>query len=119
MSGNRRTTADLIEDLNFRQRSLSRLRESFKLEKEAALLEGEKAMLAFRDRSRSHYQPVLINMENGLKQLRYSMSRMENLPSAIFLRLEVLENKIKETRASFVGTPNRLLRFAGQNTGEE
>ncbi len=119
MSGNRRTTADLIEDLNFMQRSLSRLRESFKLEKEAALPEGEKAMIAFRERSRSHYQPVLLRMTSQLKQLRYSMSRMDNIPSAIFLRLEALENTIKETRASFVGTPNRLLRIAGQNTGEE
>ena len=119
MSGNRRTSADLIEDLKFMERSLSRLGESFKLEKEAALLEGEKALVTLRDRSRSHYQPVLLRMANQLKQLRYAMSRMDSIPSAIFLRMEALEIRIKETRASFVGTPNRLLRFAGQNTGEE
>ncbi len=119
MNGNCRTTADLNEELSFMERSLSRLGKSFKLEKEAATLNGEKALLAFRDRSRCHYQPVLLSMSNQLKQLRYAMSRMESIPSAIFLRLEALENRIKETRASFVGTPNRLLRFTGKNTGEE
>ena len=119
MNGNRRTTADLIEDLRFMERSLTRLTQSFNLEKEAALPEGEKTILAFRDRSRTHYQPVLLRMTSNLKQLRYSLSRMDSIPYAIFLRLEALENKIKETRASFVGTPNRLLRVAGQNTGEE
>ena len=101
------------------ERSLSRLGESFKLEKEAALLEGEKTLIALRDRSRTYYQPLLLRMANQLKQLRYAFSRIDSTPSAIFMRVEALELRIKETRASFVGTPNRLLRFAGQNTGEE
>ncbi len=119
MSGNPGTLAAIEEELQFMERVLARLRRSFQLEKEAALLEGTKALWAFRERSRSHYQPSALRMLNDLRQLRYRMDRMEHIPSGIFLKQEVLKKAIKEAQAHFSGTPNRLLRSAGQNTGDD
>lgn len=119
MSGNLRTPADAEAELQFMERFLIRLRRSFQLEKETALTEGVDALWTLRKRSRIHYQPAVSGMLNDLRQLRYGMTKMEHIPSGIFLRLEALEVSTKEARAHFSGTPNRLLRFAGQNTGDD
>ncbi len=101
------------------ERSLIRLKRSFQLEKEEALLEEVEALWRLRERSRSHYQPSALSMINNIRQLRYKMSRIKHIPSAILPRLELLEKAIKEALAHFSGTPNRLLRSAGQNTGDD
>ncbi|MCK5132568.1 MAG: hypothetical protein KAR40_10515 [Candidatus Sabulitectum sp.] len=119
MSGNLRTPADVEEELQFMERFLIRLRRSFQLEKETALTEGVKALWTFRERSRCYYQPAVSGMLNDLKQFRYGMIKVEHIPSGIFPRLEALEISIKKARAHFSGTPNRLLRLAGQNTGDD
>ena len=119
MSGNLRTVADVEEELLFLERSLIRLRKSFKLEKEDALSQEGNFLWVFREHSRSYYQPSISGMHMDLKQLHYKMSKIEQVPSSIFLRLEALEKAIIEARAHFSGTPNRLLRSAGQITGDD
>lgn len=119
MNGNLGTAADAEEKLKFLERSLVRLRRSFKLEKEAAIPEGTLALWRLREHSRSHYQPLLTLMLSDLKQLRYRISKVKEIPSSIFLRLDTLEKTVKETQAHFSGTPNRLLRCAGQITGDD
>ncbi|MCK5785011.1 MAG: hypothetical protein KAH54_00485 [Candidatus Sabulitectum sp.] len=119
MSGNLRTVADVEEELSFLERSLARLRRSFKLEKEDVLSEEEKSLWFFREHSRSYYQPAISAMHIDFKQLRYKISKMEQVPSSIFQRLEALEKAVNEARAYFTGTPNRLLRGAGQITGDD
>ncbi|MEA3265866.1 MAG: hypothetical protein U9P42_02840 [Candidatus Fermentibacteria bacterium] len=119
MSGNPGTAADMEEELRLMEKFLVRLRKSFLLEKEDALAEGSEALQLFRNRTRSHYSPSVSRMNSNLRQLRYRITKVENVSSSIFLRLEALEKAIKEARAHFSGTPNRLLRFAGQNTGDD
>lgn len=119
MSGNPGTAADVEEELRLMEKFLIRLRKSFQLEKEDALAEGPEALRVFRHRTRSHYSPSVAGMHSSMKQLRYRITKVENVSSSIFLRLEVLEKAIKEARAHFSGTPNRLLRFVGQNTGDD
>lgn len=119
MNGNIRTVADVEAELRFKERFLVRLRESFQLEKEDALEGGADALVVFRERSRTYYQPVALKMLNEYKLLRYKMTKIESIPSSIFLRLDVLEKAIKDARAHFAGAPNRLLRNAGENTGED
>jgi len=119
MSGNSGTAADIEQELRLMEKSLIRLRKSFDLEKEDALEKGPVALQLFRERSRSHYIPSVSRMHRSLKQLRYRMIKVKHVPSGIFLRLEALEKAILEARAHFSGTPNRLIRFAGQNTGDD
>ena len=119
MSGNLGTAADVVEELRLMEKFLIRMRKSFQLEKEDALAEGPEALRVFRHRTRSHYSPAVSRMHSSLKQLRYRITKVENVSSSIFLRLEALEEAIKEARAHFSGTPNRLLRLFGQNTGDD
>ena len=119
MSGNLRTLTEVEGELRLVERFLARLKKSFQLEKEAALSENAKALWLLRERSRTHYQPSTFRLQSYLKQLRYRMIKVERIPSGIFLRLEALEKAIKETQAHFAGTPNRLLRSAGENTGDD
>ncbi len=119
MSGKLGTPADIEAELRFMERFLVRLRKSFQMEKEDALLEGVKALWAFRERSRCYYQPSVFRMRSDLRQFRYKIIKMEQPPSGIFPRLEALEKSIKEAHAHFSGTPNRLIRFAGQNAGDD
>jgi hypothetical protein len=57
-------------------------------------------------------------MTGELRQLRYLSGRVEGIPSSIFLRMSELENSLKEARAHFTGTVNRLIRCAGPEPGE-
>ncbi len=119
MSGNLRTVAEVEGELRLMERFLDRLKKSFQLEKEAALLENRKALWLFRERSRTHYQPSTLKLLCDLKLLRYRMIKVERIPSGIFLRLEAIEKAMKKAQAHFAGTPNRLLRSAGENTGDD
>lgn len=119
MNGNLRTLADVERELRFMETFLARLKQSFLLEKEEALLGGSESLWTFRERSRSHYNPSVSGIYNDIRQLRHGIIRVEKIPSGIFLRLEALERAVKEAQAHFTGTPNRLLRFAGQNTGDD
>lgn len=110
--------ADVEDQLRFTGRALLRLRQSFKLEKEDALGRGTSALTDLRERSRNYYQPCAERMINELRHLHYTASRVADVPSTIFLDIQELENKVKEALAHFSGTPNRLLRSDGQNTGE-
>ncbi len=119
MSGNLKTAAEIEAEIRFDEKFVIRLRQSFQLEKEAALEEGGKALRLFRERSRTYYQPVALRMQNDFRRLRYKMSKVDNIPASIFLRLDVLEKVIKEVRAHFAGAPNRLIRNTEQNTGDD
>jgi hypothetical protein len=120
MRGKLRTSADAEAQLRFLENSLDRLMQSFKLEKDDALPIGEEAFLLLRERSRCHYQPSAAKILNELLELCYRMSKLEQIPRAIFQRAEALEKAVKDALAVFSGTPSRLLRSAGQitNTGE-
>jgi hypothetical protein len=119
MSGNLKTAAEAEEEIRFNGKFLVRLKQSFQLEKEAALEDGGKALVLFRERSRTYYQPVALQMQNDLRRLRYRISKTDSIPQSIFHKLDVLEKAIKEIRAHFSGVPNRLIRSNGQNTGED
>lgn len=119
MSGNLRTPAEVEVELQLMERFLARLKKSFQLEKKESLLGNAKALWLFRQRSRTHYQPSILRLHSELKQLRYRLIKVDRIPSGIFLRLEALEKAIKETQAHFAGTPNRLLRSVGENTGDD
>jgi len=118
MKGKLRTAADAEGQLRFMENSLDRLLESFRLEKEEAKLQGIEAFQLLRERSRCHYQPSADRILNDLRELRYRLSKITDVPSPIFLRLEVLGKAVKEAQAHFSGTTNRLLRSTGQITGE-
>ena len=101
------------------ENTLERIRQSFSLEKDAALLEGPGGLEALREREKSHYRPGLERMDAELRQLRFRIRTMDGLPWAIFARMDQLEAGIKETRAHFTGTVNRLVRAGRQLTGDE
>ncbi|MCD6588501.1 MAG: hypothetical protein J7K88_08115 [Candidatus Fermentibacteraceae bacterium] len=119
MSGNLKTAAEIETEIRFDGKFLVRLRQSFQLEKEYALEEGGDALRLFRERSRTYYQPVALRMQNDFRRLRYRMSKVDNIPESIFLRLDALEKVVKEIRAHFAGAPNRLIRNSEQNTGDD
>jgi len=119
MSGNLKTAAEIEAEIRFDEKFLVRLRQSFQLEKDDALEGGDYALRLFRERSRTYYQPVALRMQNDLRRLRYKMSKVDSIPVSIFQKLDVLEKGIREVRAHFAGTPNRLIRNTEQNTGDD
>ncbi len=119
MSGNLRLTVDIENEIKVMGKLLMRLRSSFTLEKDEALVGGNEKLVELRERSRTHYQPLCGRMLNDVQLLRYRSSRAEDAPSSIFARMDKLEKAIKETLAHFSGTPNRLLRSPGQNAGDD
>lgn len=119
MSGNLRLTADIEYEIKVMQKMLIRLRNTFTLEKDEALPGGYESLVDLRERSRTHYQPLCGRMLNDVQLLRYRTAKVEDAPSSIFASIDKLEKVIKETLAHFSGTPNRLLRSPGQNTGDD
>ncbi len=118
MSGNIKTISNVEEEIRFLERSLKRLKFSFRMEKEEALELGEKGLLALRNKSRTFYQPSASKIQNDYRLLCYKTNKIENISSGIFQRLEILDKAIKDAIAIFTGTPNRLLRLFKQNTGD-
>jgi len=94
-----RTVRDVEGELKLLENSLERLRQSFSLEKDASL--EQETLENLREREKCHYQP-----------------RVEGVPFTIFLRMKELEKNLKEARAHFTGTVNRLIRCAGPEPGE-
>lgn len=114
-----RTSADVEGELIYLENSLKRIRQTFLLEKDEAMRTGVQALELLREREKYFYQPGLRRMMNEQKQLLYLSSRIENIPSSIFHRLEELESGLKEARAHFTGTVNRLVRCSMQKTGDD
>jgi len=114
-----RTPADVEGELKFLENSLTRLRQSFILEKNDAVEQGGEALEHLRDREKCHYQPIVRRMMNDLRQLQYLSSRVEGVPTGIFHRLNELENSLKEARSHFTGSVNRLARCAWLKTGDD
>ncbi len=112
-----RTVRDVREELNFLENSLERLRQSFTLEKDASLENGDLQHL--REREKCHYQSRARRMEAELRQLRYLSGRVEGVPRSIFAGMDELERNLKEARAHFVGTVNRLIRCAAHEPGDD
>jgi len=102
--------------LKLLENSLERLRQSFSIEKDASLEQG--ALEQLREREKCHYQPQTRRLESELRQLHYLSQRIERLPHSIFLRMRDLEKSLKEARAHFTGTANRLMRCSGPESGE-
>lgn len=111
-----RTTKDVEGELKFMENSLERLRQSFSLEKDASI--EQETLERFREREKTYYQPRVRRMESDLRQLRYLSGRVESVPFSIFLQMKELERNIKEARAHFTGTVNRLMRCAGPEPGD-
>ena len=114
-----RSAKDVEGELRLLENSLERIRQSFILEKDSALSEGRIALEHLREREKSHYQPVTARMISELRQLRYLSERVEELPSSIFLRMNELEKGLKEARAHFTGTVNRLMRCPELQSGDD
>lgn len=112
-----RTAREVEGELRLLENSLERLRQSFSLEKDASL--EQDTLEHLREREKCHYQPGVRRMESELRQLRYLSGRVEGVPFSIFLRMKELEKCLKEARAHFTGTVNRLIRCAGPEPGED
>lgn len=111
-----RTAGDIEGELKVIEKSLERLHQSFGLEKDYCLEQGKLGQL--RDREKCHYQPRIRSLETELKQLRYLSGRVDGVSGSIFQRMKELEKCLKEARAHFTGTVNRLIRCAGSEPGE-
>lgn len=114
-----RTARDVDGELKLMENSLERMRQSFSLEKDYALVQGNDALMHLREREKCHYQPLTARMTSEIRQLRYLAGRVEGLPSSIFLRMNELEKDLKEARAHFTGTVNRLMRCSELKPGED
>ena len=115
-----RTPGDVQEDLKFLERFIGRLLDSFRIEKEAVLAQNNRDSIEkLREREKCYYSPAFRRMLNDLRQLRYRAGIMEELPSAIFYRLDELEKQIKEAKAHVTGVVNRLARSLAQDAGDD
>ena len=114
-----RTPADVEGELRYLENSLKRIRQTFLLEKDEAVRNSGEALELLRERERYFYQPGVRRMMNDHRQLLYLSTRIEGVPSSIFLRLDELENGLKEARAHFTGTVNRLMRSPWLKTGDD
>lgn len=114
-----RTEKDVDGELKLLENTLARISQSFTLEKDAALEQGNTGICELRDRVRCYYQPRVRRMVNDLRQLRYLSGRVDGVHTGIFLRMNELEKGLKEARAHFTGTVNRLMRHPGHTTGDD
>jgi hypothetical protein len=114
-----RTPDDLEGELKYLENSLKRIRQTFLLEKDESVKNGGEALELLREREKFFYQPAVRRMMNDHKILCYQGTRIEGIPSSIFLRLDELESGLKEARAHFTGTVNRLMRCAWLKAGDD
>ncbi len=108
----------MIEDIRFLERSLSRLTESFRLEKDEALAADDMSLLRLREREKNHYGPEVRRLLSDLRGLRHRLKTVQGLSSAIFDNLNRLESNMKDAGAKFTGTVNRLCRYGLQGDSQ-
>ena len=118
MSGITKTIAEIEREIQVTNRRCLRLRDSFKQEKEDALFNGIEHLILLRERSRMHYIPEIITLQREIKGIALSLKKIEVVPLTIFEQIEDTENELKKTLAHITSTPNRLLRGAKENQGE-
>lgn len=118
MSGITKTISKIEQEIKIIYRRCVRFREGFKQEKEDALLEGFDSLILLRERSRTHYSPEIVLLMREIKKLSLSLKKIEFVPLTIFEQIEETENELKRTLAHVTSTPNRLLRGAKENQGE-
>lgn len=104
---------EVSRKLELLERSLLRLEERFRLERETALEEGSRnALLRLVERSRVFFSPEVERMGRELARLTAAVKG--DLPYAEDVRVEArgLGALLARLRSRFVGAPHRLLRNA-------
>lgn len=104
---------EVSREIELLERSLLRLEERFRLEKESALEAGSmRALVALAERSRVFFSPEVERMARELARLSASISG--ELPYSGEVRGEAkrLGSLLARLRARFVSAPHRLLRNA-------
>lgn len=101
----------ILEELGLALREMERVRESFRLAKEEALQGGGiEDLLRLRERSRSHFQVRLRDLDRGVRRLAASLrADQPGLEEAEETAAEAGQ-LFAEILAHLEATPNRLLR---------
>ena len=118
MSGISKTVPEIEREIQIINRRCLRFRKVFKQEKEEAILKGVQSLIILRERSRTHYCPEIVLLIREIKKIVLLLKRIEVVPLTIFEQIEDSEIELKKTLAHMTSTPNRLLRGAKENQGE-
>lgn len=110
MSGDNLETSREMEIL---ERSVQRLEERFRLEREGALEDGSRdALLHLRNRSKLFFSPEIERMARELARLSAAIDGGQAYAAEVRSAAGKVGRLIVRLRARFVGTPHRLLRNA-------
>lgn len=100
-------------EMEILERSVQRLEERFRLEREGALEDGSRdALLHLRDRSKLFFSPEIERMARELARLSASVDGAGAYAEEVRTAAAKVGRLIARLRARFVGTPHRLLRNA-------
>lgn len=109
----RRDNLSLLAELEQQRRACLRLEEGFRLEKDEVLAAGStSALQAFREKSRTHYQPLVAGLRTEVVRIAAMLVPGEEWQDEGDAASREILRKIDELTARFIGTPNRLLRNA-------
>jgi len=104
---------DVSREMEILERSVQRLEERFRLEREGALEDGSRdALLHLRDRSKLFFSPEIERMGRELARLSASVDGAGAYAEEVRTAAVKVGRLIARLRARFVGTPHRLLRNA-------
>ncbi len=107
----RRDNLSLLAELEQQRRACLRLEESFRLEKDEVLTDGSpRALQGFRERSRTHYQPLVAGLRSEVVRITAMLVPGEEWQDEGDAASREILRKIDELTARFIGTPHRLLR---------
>lgn len=103
----------ISREMEILERSVQRLEERFRLEREGALEDGSRdALLHLRDRSKLFFSPEIERMARELARLSASVDGEGAYAEEVRSAAGKVGRLIAKLRARFVGTPHRLLRNA-------
>jgi hypothetical protein len=107
----------VIAELRIAQKSMERLRESFRLEKEALLEDpGMQSLLDFRERSRAVYSIRLADLSRRVLKLSHMISEDQPGKEAADDLAGICMGTARELDMHFISAPNRLIRVLKDGT---
>jgi hypothetical protein len=106
-----RGNLSLLADFEQQRRTVLRLEEGFRLEKDEALAIGSRdILLRLRERSRTHYQPEISRVRMEIVRLSALLIPGEEWFEEGISTANTLQKRVDEAMTRFIGAPNRLLR---------
>jgi len=106
-----KNNSEIIEKLKLILKSMERLRESFRLEKEKVLEHpGFAELEKLRERSRFIYQMKVAEYLRDTKKLKIRIAHNQSQMEEAEDLAELCRDEAMQLQAHFVSTPNRLIR---------